>query len=460
MALESSSEERIHSDEEAFGQIVRCYGRTLARYVCHRIVNPSDAEDVLQEILVGVWLGFKNLRDPERTYGWLMQIAQNRCRDYFRVQKRKEMPLEEETLLTYASRFGLHQYRQTQTMTDVIEALETAPLAAREAARRFYLQGLSIAEIAAETHSPPGTVKRQLFQARHAARAFLGIARPAPISHTEKQIMTTQTVQPRQHIAEDAPRFPLIRPEIRITELDEPPFTVDCRELRSWSIIPVVGEQAAYADYALPEWKLIEVSSMQALRAAQIHDVDGVEINVQGWKPEAGWQRPGTVYGRLTDDKAEYLAVQLPDRETTQFETFLDEWFAGNWGTLDRTISDHGIVKRQSEGSFLLSAEIPRHRGMGISAGLVRLQIGSKSLTCLRVLELPEEAALPTSEQYYITESYLTQEGRTVLVRRFCRPGFANVAEFPLILDASEQMVINGVTFVHWYDSIMEIALH
>ena len=445
--MESSEEGR--DDAETFNQLVRRYGPTLARSVRCRIANPSDAEDVLQETLLALWRGFRRLRDPSRMRAWMMQVSENRCRDYFRRQGRRETPLEETALQDHANRFGLHQYRQTNLLTDVTEALEAAPPAAREAARRFYLEGLTIAEIAADSHSPPGTVKRQLFQARHAARTFLGV----PHTRTEKITMTTQNA------AENPTNFPSVRPEIRITELDEPPFAVDCQELRAWPIIPRVGEQASSADYFLPHWELGEAASMQALRPGKVHNVEGVEIEVRLWKPETGWQRPGTIYARLTDDKAEYLAVHLPHEGQTQIETFLDSSFAWNWGTLDRAISDRGLVRRAPDGSVELSESTPHARDTGTGFGVVRLEVAGRRFTCLRVLDVDENSALAKSDTACVTESYLTRQGRTVLVRRFCRPRFAEVAQFPVILDESDRLIINGVAFAHWYDTLMGIAV-
>ena len=71
-------------DAEAFRQIVRCHGPMLARFVRCRVANASDAEDVLQETLVAAWLGFRRVQEPARLQAWLLHVAQNRCRDYFR----------------------------------------------------------------------------------------------------------------------------------------------------------------------------------------------------------------------------------------------------------------------------------------------------------------------------------------------------------------------------------------
>lgn len=441
----------IQDDAEAFRQIAECYSPVLARFVRYRVANPSDAEDVLQDTLVAIWLGFRHLRDPASLQGWVMHVARNRCRDYFRAQERREIPLEEEVLQDYASRFGLHQHRLTKTTRDVVDALEATPPAVRETARRFYLEGLSIAEIAAQSQRPLGTVKRQLFQARRAARTFLGVPSPALPIFVEKTLMKK----------ENAPDFPLTMPVITITELDEPPFAVDCSELRSWPITPRVGETGSFADYQLtedtaPVWKLVEVTAMQALRVGRVHDAEGVEIEVRFWKPEGGWQRSGTVYARLTEDKAEFLAVHLPHEEFTQIETFLDSSFAWNWGTLERKISDDGLLRLSSDSSLLLSEAFIPQRSVGIGFGAARVEIGSKSFTCLRVLDIPDLAETANAS---LTESYLTRDGRTVLVRHYCRPGFVTAAEFPVVLDKSKHLTINGITFIHWYDTIAGLAM-
>ncbi len=464
----------IQDDAEAFRQIVRCHGPMLARLVRYRVANTSDAEDVLQETLVAAWLGFRRVMNPDRMQAWLMHVAQNRCRDYFRAQDRRELPLEEEALQTHATRFGLHQHRQRNLFDDAVNALEAAPPAAVETARRFYLEGLTIAEIAALSQSPTGTVKRRLFQARRAAQTFLGVSSPASQAHKEKPMTVQTTSQPAASpAAERLPAFPLIRPQIKITELNEPPFAVDCQELRAWPIIPRIGEQGASADYMLTkadlmQFKLDEVTTLQALRTANIHGVGGVEIEVHSWKPDAGWQRPGTIHGRLTDENAEFLAVHLPefpDNIATQVETFLDSTFIWNWGNVKRKIADLRLLHRASDGSVLVSetllpqpgAESDPELGAGVGFGVVRLEIGGKAFTCLRVFDLPLGELAATDD--YLTESYLTQEGRTVLVRRFCRPDFAEKSQFAAVLDKAEQMTLNGTAFVHWYDTLTELTL-
>ena len=179
-----------------------------------------------------------------------MQVARNRCRDHFRAAGRQDVSAGSQELEHFANRFGLSQHRRVQAVADIVDALEDAPPAAREAARRFYLDGLSVAEIAAETHAPLGTVRRRLFQTRGSLRASLGVS--APQRSLSVPTQTTETMP----ITVPATAFPFVRPGIVLTALNEPPFAVDCLELRYWCISPRVGESGSWGDYELPDWKL------------------------------------------------------------------------------------------------------------------------------------------------------------------------------------------------------------
>lgn len=431
-------------EEKAFAQLVRPHRQMLARYIRYQVTNAEDAEDVLQETLLAAWLGLGRLRDGGSVRAWLMQVARNRCRDYFRAQGRRDVPAGEQELETFASRFGLSLHRRAQTVADIVDALEDAPPAAREAARRFYLEGLTIAEIAAETHSPPGTVKRRLFQARSSLRASLGVKQRSSPMDTQ----TTDTIS----VAVPVTAFPPFLPEIVITEMEEMPFAVDCLELRYWPIIPRVGEWASWADYSLPGWKLTEAVEARVLRPATVHNVEGVQIEVRPWKPEEGWQPSGTAYGRLTNESAQWLAVSLVHEGVSRVETLLDESFEWNWGKDERALEDRGDVHREPDGSLRLRD--PDAIAEATGAGLCAVKIGAKRFTCLRVFECNMADEVDT-----LVESYWTREGRMVLVRRYKRPSFIQTAEFAVTLDETDPLVVDGLTFLHWYDTTTSFAL-
>jgi len=439
-------QQAVQGDEKAFARLIRPHRQTLARYIRHQVANAEDAEDVLQETLLAAWLGLGRLREAGNVRAWLVQVARNRCRDYFRAPGRRDVPAGAQELEHFASRFGLSQHRRAQAVADIVDALEDAPPAAREAARRFYLEGLSVAEIAAETHSPPGTVRRRLFQARGSLRASLGVSAPQRSSP-----MTTQTAE-TVSIAVPVAAFPLVRPQIVLTALSGTPFAVDCLELRYWCIIPRVGETGSWGDYELPGWELSEAVEARALRPARVHDEEGVQIEACAWKPQKGWQPTGTVYGRLTEEGGQWLAVSLVHEGEMRMETSMDDNFEANWGGVSRALEDKGAVESAPDGSLHLRDRAALLNGAG--AGLFTVGIGAKRLPCLRVIECDIEDEVNT-----LVISYWTREGRMVLVQRYKRPSFVQAAEFPVTLDEGDRLVVDGLTYLHWYDTLTSFAL-
>ena len=66
------------------------------------------------------------------------------------------------------------------------------------------------------------------------------------------------------------------------------------------------------------------------------------------------------------------------------------------------------------------------------------------------------------SPSFNQTESYVTEAGRTVLVRHFCHPEMrrrnAQGNMENVVVDKDVKIVIDDVTFVHWYDSFSNVA--
>ena len=77
------AEQVRQGNEQALVRLIRRYERTLVGLIRHRVGSGDQVQDVLQETLVHVWSGLR--RDtPRDVRAWLLQVARNRCRDYFR----------------------------------------------------------------------------------------------------------------------------------------------------------------------------------------------------------------------------------------------------------------------------------------------------------------------------------------------------------------------------------------
>jgi len=258
------------------------------------------------------------------------------------------------------------------------------------------------------------------------------------------------------------PPFPSRRPAIAILPSRAKPFAVDCRELRWWFVIPEVGQAASAAWYDPPNWELSSFQESHAVRPARIHDLDCVEMEVNecpAAEPSTRGQVHWLMYGRLTDDKAQWLAtLRVVDGKRVLY-TFLDEGFEEDWGEAPRRLEDRGAYVRQQDGSFKRSRR--RASAEATGAGVFRVRIADRSFTCLRVLDV---GTVP-SETGILVEAYVNREGRTVLFRRYNGRLWAiggesgyDGAPWDERFPGHQRIVIDGVTFVHWYDCLTDVA--
>ena len=180
----------IDGDSQAFATLIKRVETTMVRLVRSEIPDPASAEDVLQEVLLDVWQGLKGLRDPDRWAAWVMQIARNRCNDFFRSAQRREAPMANSDLEPILNRRRKHGSFQTDLLNTVLHTLSEAPPDHAEAAHLFYLEGLTIRQIAAQLGRPEGTIKRWLSHARSFVRRRLGLRQ---MRIERRKTMTSET---------------------------------------------------------------------------------------------------------------------------------------------------------------------------------------------------------------------------------------------------------------------------
>jgi RNA polymerase sigma-70 factor, ECF subfamily len=74
-----------------FLEIVRRYQDGLFRLILRMVQDPSDAQDVLQDVLVQAHVAAHQFDPTRRAKPWLFTIAANRARDLLRKRKRTRM---------------------------------------------------------------------------------------------------------------------------------------------------------------------------------------------------------------------------------------------------------------------------------------------------------------------------------------------------------------------------------
>lgn len=70
----------------------------LKRFVHYKVNNFSDAEDIIQEVCLTATVNFASLKNTNSFKAWLIGIAINKCKDYYRRQaKVLELPFDDLT---------------------------------------------------------------------------------------------------------------------------------------------------------------------------------------------------------------------------------------------------------------------------------------------------------------------------------------------------------------------------
>ena len=88
--------------------------------------------------------------------------------------------------------------------------------------------------------------------------------------------------------------------------------------------------------------------------------------------------------------------------------------------------------------------------------GRYTITIGGKSYDTVCVMDIE------TYNCGIVSEQFLDQNGKTILWRRFNRDDWAidrYKKKWSEQLPDNEQLIINGITYVHWYDCITEYIL-
>jgi RNA polymerase sigma-70 factor, ECF subfamily len=161
-----------HGDPSAFTELVAEMERPLMYFVAKLIGDQEAALDVLQEVWLKVFRTIGRLLEPRQLRPWLYQLARGLAVDRLR-KERAESLLEQKRAIdpevwTEEPKFGVED-------ADALHAaLDTLDLKHREVLVLYFLEDLSVGEVAAIIDCPEGTVKSRLYHAKRALRVALG----------------------------------------------------------------------------------------------------------------------------------------------------------------------------------------------------------------------------------------------------------------------------------------------
>ncbi len=172
-------------DADAFGKLVARHQQLVFGVALARCRDAALAEDLAQEAFVTAWRDLDRLRDGNRIGSWVAGIARNLAASAVRTRVRRDgVPIEPPADVPSPEDHAVE--REDREL--LARALAEIPEAHREALVLYYLQGESVAQIAAVLGVTEDLVKQRLSRARRALRetvaerveSVLARARPRP----------------------------------------------------------------------------------------------------------------------------------------------------------------------------------------------------------------------------------------------------------------------------------------
>jgi RNA polymerase sigma-70 factor (ECF subfamily) len=147
-------------DQDAMAVIFKRYGGAVFSVALRILRDPSQAEDITQEILFQLWRSSEAFVHGRGSLGaWLVVVARNRSIDALR--RRKPTDSVEDVVL--ASSQNLANEAERDVMIEKVRSyMETLPLEQRKSIQLAFFEGMSHTEIAAKTGDPLGTVKTRI----------------------------------------------------------------------------------------------------------------------------------------------------------------------------------------------------------------------------------------------------------------------------------------------------------
>src|SRR5207253_2993858 len=148
--------------DRRISEIVAEQRSRLRNFIRWRVPDPSDAEDIVQEVWYELAEANRLLMPIEHVTGWLFRVARNRITDLFRKKQpesfsEQEIGGDEEDVLPFEDLLPSPDagpdalYARNVLLDELAAALDELPTEQREVFVAHELEGRSFAEIAAAT---------------------------------------------------------------------------------------------------------------------------------------------------------------------------------------------------------------------------------------------------------------------------------------------------------------------
>ncbi len=160
-------------DNTAQELLVNRYQTRFLRHAYRLLGDAEQARDTVQESWLDILHGLPRLRDDGAFPAWSFRIITRKCAKQIAGLQKSRSIIEAVSAEPSPSTQDVDNIEQAADGKPVHKALAKLPAEQRTAVALFYLEEMSVAEVAVALDIPVGTVKSRLMNARKKLRAAL-----------------------------------------------------------------------------------------------------------------------------------------------------------------------------------------------------------------------------------------------------------------------------------------------
>jgi RNA polymerase sigma-70 factor (ECF subfamily) len=161
-------------DRSAYGDLVERFQPTVYALALARLRNPTEAQELAQDVFLHGMKKLAQLRDPACFAGWLRQITVRMAIN--RLTRRGPLHKVEAEVLDSTAAAGagpLEDLERAEAAAELYRGLDRLKPMDRATLVAFYLRGRSLKQMSRDFETPVGTIKRRLHVARNRLRRQL-----------------------------------------------------------------------------------------------------------------------------------------------------------------------------------------------------------------------------------------------------------------------------------------------
>jgi RNA polymerase sigma-70 factor (ECF subfamily) len=163
----------LAGDVNRFAELVQRHQAALYRHAVGMVLDHDVAADMVQDAFVRAYTNLRHCRDRSRFRAWLFQTLRNRCLDYLKEARRKNVRLDDAGPIFDSAEGPADIVDRMRLRSRITSALAELPEAQREAFLLHYVEEMPYETMAELLDTKVSALKMRVLRAREALSASL-----------------------------------------------------------------------------------------------------------------------------------------------------------------------------------------------------------------------------------------------------------------------------------------------